>query len=117
MKSRKDNVTYNDPPHRFEAGTPPIVQAVGLGAALDYMREVGRAKIHAHETALGQYAQERMSQLNSVRIFGRARARARFSLSISRAHTRTMSRRSSIAKAWQFAPVRIAPSRCWRGSA
>jgi len=69
----KDNVTYNDPPHRFEAGTPPIIQAVGLGAALDYMREVGRAKIHAHETALSQYAHERMSQLNSVRIFGRAK--------------------------------------------
>ena len=41
----KDHVTYNDPPHRFEAGTPPIIQAVGLGAALDYMREVGQAKI------------------------------------------------------------------------
>ena len=69
----KDHVTYNDPPHRFEAGTPPIIQAVGLGAALDYMREVGRAKIHAHEMALSQYAHERMSRLNSVRIFGRAK--------------------------------------------
>ena len=38
----EDNVTYNDPPHRFEAGTPPIVQAIGLGAALDYMEAVGR---------------------------------------------------------------------------
>ena len=40
----KDRVTYNEPPHRFEAGTPPIVQAIGLGAALDYMRGVGRAR-------------------------------------------------------------------------
>ena len=68
----KDKVTYNEPPHRFEAGTPPIVQAVGLGAALDYMRDVGRARIHAHETALSHYAHERIARLNSVRIFGRA---------------------------------------------
>ena len=40
----EDNVTYNDPPHRFEAGTPPIVQAIGLGAALDYMEAVGRER-------------------------------------------------------------------------
>ena len=38
----EDDVTYNDPPHRFEAGTPPIVQAIGLGAALDYMEAIGR---------------------------------------------------------------------------
>ena len=40
----EDMVTYNDPPHRFEAGTPPIVQAIGLGAALEYMESVGRAR-------------------------------------------------------------------------
>ena len=68
----KDNVTYNVPPHRFEAGTPPIVQAVGLGAALDYMRAVGRDRIRAHEEALSAYAHERLSQLNALRIFGRA---------------------------------------------
>ena len=48
----EDNVTYNDPPHRFEAGTPPIVQAIGLGAALDYMESVGREAIAAHEADL-----------------------------------------------------------------
>jgi cysteine desulfurase/selenocysteine lyase len=68
-----DKVTYNDPPHRFEAGTPPIIQAVGLGAALDYMRAVGRDKIHAHEAALSDYAHEVMSRLNSIQIFGRAK--------------------------------------------
>jgi cysteine desulfurase/selenocysteine lyase len=68
----RDRITYNDPPHRFEAGTPPIVQAVGLGAALDYMRGVGRDAIHAHENALSDYAHERLSRLNSLRIFGRA---------------------------------------------
>ena len=48
----EDNVTYNDPPHRFEAGTPPIVQAIGLGAALDYMETIGREAIAAHEADL-----------------------------------------------------------------
>ncbi|MDB5649836.1 MAG: sufS [Hyphomicrobiales bacterium] len=67
-----DRVTYNTPPHRFEAGTPPIVQAIGLGAALDYMQNIGRDRIRAHETALGAYAQERLSRLNSIRIFGTA---------------------------------------------
>jgi cysteine desulfurase/selenocysteine lyase len=71
----KDKVTYNEPPHRFEAGTPPIVQAIGLGAAVDYMQSVGRAKIHAHEMALSAYAHERLSALNSLRIFGRAKGK------------------------------------------
>ncbi|GLK55283.1 cysteine desulfurase/selenocysteine lyase [Methylopila capsulata] len=66
------NVTYGDPPHRFEAGTPPIVQAIGLGAALDYMRAVGLDAIAAHEAALGAYAQERLSRINAVKIFGHA---------------------------------------------
>ena len=67
-----ENVTYNTPPHRFEAGTPPIVQAIGLGAALDYMRAIGRDRIRAHESELTRYAHERMSRLNSIRIFGNA---------------------------------------------
>ena len=70
-----DRVTYNDPPQRFEAGTPPIVQAVGLGAALDYMQRLGRDRIHAHEMALSDYAHERLSQMNSLRIFGRAKGK------------------------------------------
>jgi cysteine desulfurase/selenocysteine lyase len=48
----EDAVTYNDPPHRFEAGTPPIVQAIGLGASLDYMEKLGRERIAAHEADL-----------------------------------------------------------------
>jgi cysteine desulfurase/selenocysteine lyase len=71
----KDKVTYNEPPHRFEAGTPPIVQAIGLGAAVDYMQKVGRARIHAHETALSDYAHERLSKINSLKIFGRAKGK------------------------------------------
>jgi cysteine desulfurase/selenocysteine lyase len=68
----EDMVTYNDPPHRFEAGTPPIVQAIGLGAALDYMQSVGREAIAAHEADLKTYAHERLRSINSLRIFGDA---------------------------------------------
>ena len=69
----QDRVTYNEPPYRFEAGTPPIVQAIGLGAALNYMRRIGRGRIHAHEMALSAYAHQRLSQIDSLRIIGRAR--------------------------------------------
>ena len=69
----EDRVTYNTPPHRFEAGTPPIVQAIGLGAALDYMDAVGRDRIRAHEESLRAYAHERLSKMNSIRIFGHAK--------------------------------------------
>lgn len=65
-----DNVTYNDPPHRFEAGTPPIVQAIGLGAALEYMQNIGRESIASHEAEISRYAHERLSEINSLRIFG-----------------------------------------------
>ena len=68
----EDIVTYNDPPHRFEAGTPPIVQAIGLGYALDYMDKIGRAAIAAHEADLRDYAHERLSSINSLKIFGTA---------------------------------------------
>ena len=72
LEVTEDNVTYNDPPHRFEAGTPPIVQAIGLGAALDYMDSIGRERIAAHEADLKAYAHERLRSINSLRIFGDA---------------------------------------------
>lgn len=68
----QDFVTYNDPPHRFEAGTPPIVQAIGLGCALDYMDKIGRDAIAAHEADLTAYATERLTAINSLRIIGNA---------------------------------------------
>lgn len=68
----EEAVTYNDPPHRFEAGTPPIVQAIGLGHALDYMEKVGRAAIAAHEADLTAYATERLRAVNSLKVFGNA---------------------------------------------
>ncbi len=68
-----ETITYNDPPHRFEAGTPAIVQAIGLGAALDYMRCIGLEAIAAHEAKLRDHATERLSAINSLRLVGRAR--------------------------------------------
>lgn len=68
-----EGVTYNDPPHRFEAGTPAIVEAIGLGAALDYMTAVGIDRIAAHEKSLHDYAMQRLKEINSLRIFGQAK--------------------------------------------
>ena len=67
-----DTVTYNTPPHRFEAGTPPIAQAVGLAAALGYIDHVGRTTIHAHEAGLTAYATARLSEIEGLRIYGRS---------------------------------------------
>jgi cysteine desulfurase/selenocysteine lyase len=67
-----DFVTYGEPPHRFEAGTPPIVQAIGLGAAIDYVNSIGKDRIRRHEAALLTYAQERLRGINALRIIGTA---------------------------------------------
>ncbi|PSJ64009.1 cysteine desulfurase [Pseudaminobacter soli (ex Li et al. 2025)] len=72
LEVTEDNITYNEPPHRFEAGTPPIVQAIGLGASLDYMEKIGREAIAGHEADLKNYAHERLRAINSLRIFGDA---------------------------------------------
>ena len=70
-----DGVTYAKSPHKFEAGTPPIVPAIGLGAALNYMMQVGRERIAAHEADLATYAHERLSSLNWLTIHGRAKGK------------------------------------------
>lgn len=67
----EDKVTYGDPPHKFEAGTPSIVPAIGLAAAIDYVRSIGKARIRAHEEELLKAATERLSRINSLRILGR----------------------------------------------
>ncbi len=69
----QDRITYGDPPHRFEAGTPPIVQAIGLGAAIDYVNSIGRRTIDAHEKDLLAYATGRLREINSLKIVGNAR--------------------------------------------
>jgi cysteine desulfurase/selenocysteine lyase len=66
----RERITYGPPPTRFEAGTPPIVEAVGLAAALEYMMEIGREAIAAHEHELCAYAHECLGELGWVRIFG-----------------------------------------------
>jgi len=87
-----DDVTYADPPHRFEAGTPAIVQAIGLGAALDYMEGIGLDAIAAHEADLRDYAMARLSEINSLRVFGRARDKgAIVSFNIEGAHPHDVS--------------------------
>jgi len=68
----EDHITYGEPPHKFEAGTPSIVQAIGLGAAIDYVASIGKPRIRAHEQALAKYAHERLREINSLRIFGAA---------------------------------------------
>ncbi|WP_209015330.1 cysteine desulfurase [Roseibium limicola] len=88
----EDVITYAEPPHRFEAGTPPIVQAIGLGAALDYMESIGRDKIAAHEADLLSYAHERLSEISSLRIFGNAPGKgAIVSFEIKGAHAHDVS--------------------------
>ncbi|MFB7122459.1 cysteine desulfurase [Kitasatospora xanthocidica] len=62
--------TYAPAPHKFEAGTPPIAQAVGLGAAIDYLQGIGMEKIAAHEHAITEYAVERLLEVPDLRIIG-----------------------------------------------
>jgi cysteine desulfurase/selenocysteine lyase len=68
-------VSYGDPPHKFEAGTPAIVEAIGLGAAIDYVNSIGKERIAAHEHGLLTYAQERLREINSLRLIGTARGK------------------------------------------
>ncbi len=66
----KDQVIYNDPPMKFEAGTPGIVQTIGLGVALDYMMDLGMANIASHEAGLRDYAMQRLTGLNWLQVQG-----------------------------------------------
>ncbi len=83
----RDTVTYNEPPHRFEAGTPSIIGAIGLGAAIDYVDGLGREAIAAHEAELTEYASERLQRINSLRLIGTAPGKgAIFSFELKGAH-------------------------------
>ena len=66
----EDRVTYNDVPYKFEAGTPPILEAIGLGAAIDWISQFDAEDIHQHEMALCHAARDGLADLNSVRIIG-----------------------------------------------
>ncbi len=65
-----EGTTFADLPQKFEAGTPAIAQAIGLGAAIDYLLAIGLDAIHSHELALTQYAMEHLSQIPGLTIFG-----------------------------------------------
>jgi cysteine desulfurase/selenocysteine lyase len=71
----QDWVTYGDPPHKFEAGTPAIVESIGLGAAIDYVNSIGKDRIAKHENDLLSYATERLREINSLRIIGTAKGK------------------------------------------
>jgi len=72
----RDAITWNDPPMKFEAGTPGIVQQIGLGVALDYMMDVGMEAIAAHETSLRDYARTRLDGLNWLNVQGKSATKA-----------------------------------------
>jgi cysteine desulfurase/selenocysteine lyase len=69
----RDAISYADPPARFEAGTPPIIEAVGLAAAIDYVSALDRAAVAGHENDLLAYATEQVKELNWVRVIGEAK--------------------------------------------
>lgn len=88
----RDSVTYNDPPMKFEAGTPGIVNQIGLGVALDYLMDIGMEAIAAHERDLCAYASERLAGLNWLSVQGTAPGKgAIFSLSMAGAHAHDLS--------------------------
>ena len=71
-----EKTTYNDPPHKFEAGTPNISGVVGLGAAIDYVNKIGIGKISKLENDLLHYATEKIVSINKIKIFGNAENKA-----------------------------------------
>jgi len=73
---RFEGTVFNDPPHKFEAGTPNIAGVVGLGAAVDYLSAIGMAEVEAREQALLAMATERLSAIPGLRIYGTAPGKA-----------------------------------------
>ncbi len=81
-----EKTTYAPPPGRFEAGTPHIVGAIGLDAAIQYVQDIGVENIHGHETALVEQAREALSAINSVRLFGPAKSAGILSFEVEGVH-------------------------------
>ncbi len=103
-----DEVTYADAPTKFEAGTPPIVEAIGLKAAIDYVGAVGREAAQAHEHRLLERATAALDGLNWVRVFGRAPGKGSIVAFEADGSTRMTWRPSSTAKASRSARAIIA---------
>ncbi len=73
----RETVTWNDPPMKFEAGTPGIVQQIGLGVALDYLSGLGMQNVAAHERTLRDYARARLAGLNWLNVQGNSAGNGR----------------------------------------
>jgi len=83
----KERITYAAPPHRFEAGTPPILEAIGLGVALDWLSGFDRAAVAAHEHALYAHARQRLDGLDWLRVIGEAEGKgALLTFTVADAH-------------------------------
>ncbi|WP_421728706.1 aminotransferase class V-fold PLP-dependent enzyme [Brevundimonas sp.] len=83
----KERITYAAPPHRFEAGTPPILEAIGLGVALDWLSGFDRAAVAAHEHALYEHARARLNGLDWLRVIGEAEGKgALLTFTVADAH-------------------------------
>ncbi|MFK4056681.1 aminotransferase class V-fold PLP-dependent enzyme [Brevundimonas sp. NPDC046655] len=83
----KDRITYAAPPHRFEAGTPPILEAIGLGAALEWLSGFDREAVAAHEMALYDHARARLADAGWLRVLGEAEGKgALLTFSVEGAH-------------------------------
>ena len=83
----KDRITYAQPPHRFEAGTPPILEAIGLGAALEWLSGFDRQAVAAHEMALYDHARARLADAGWLRVLGEAEGKgALLTFSVEGAH-------------------------------
>jgi cysteine desulfurase/selenocysteine lyase len=82
-----ERVTYAPPPHRFEAGTPPILEAIGLGAAIEWLEQFDRDAVAAHEHGLYRRARERLSEVNWLQVIGEAEGKgAILSFTVADAH-------------------------------
>lgn len=87
-----DRITYNKPPHKFEAGTPAIVEAIGLAAALNYMMQIGRDRIAAHEADIARYATDALASLPWLKVYGTAPGKgAIFSFTLDGLHPHDIS--------------------------
>ncbi|GAB4510388.1 MAG: cysteine desulfurase [Anaerolineae bacterium] len=82
--------TWNDLPYKFEAGTPSIAEAIGLGAAVDYLSAIGMENIHAHEQVITHYAAEQLSQIPGLTIYGPQERGAVVAFSLGRIHPHDM---------------------------
>ena len=82
-----EGTTFADPPQRFEAGTPPIAAAIGLGAAVDFVESIGRDTLAAHEHAVLEYGTQRLLEIEGIRLYGEAREKSPvLSFTLDRAH-------------------------------